>query len=86
MILIFILIASILFCSCTPSVDKHVTRVVPTSSTRDAIYAGCVRSMARLTIGLDIAERFTMNAIYRYCEEIVRSFDEEAPPQRTNPT
>ena len=50
---------------------------IPTSAYNEAIYAGCVRAMARITLHLQITEEITSNWIYNYCAEIVKSFEND---------
>lgn len=52
-------------------------QTLPNAGADYAVYAGCVRSVARLTYRSRAYQAWTPDRIAVYCDEIMRSFREE---------
>lgn len=77
--IVVLLIATFLLQGCVTYIPDQMPAIqhIPTSAYDEAIYAGCVRAMARINLHLGLTDELSMNWIYNYCAEIVKSFDED---------
>lgn len=78
-VLIALLVIACILQGCITYVPDQMPMIqhIPTSAYNEAIYAGCVRAMARITLHLQVVDQISMDWIYNYCAEIVKSFDQD---------
>jgi len=74
-------IVAIFITSCIPvhKADNYMIQRMPSVDADYAVYAGCVRAVAMLTIRTHVY--WSESVLANYCEEVVRSFHDDQPPR-----